>query len=185
MAKKIIQMYDKYQSTTKVYPKVLEECLPEDYQGLPDSLDDLEETVENIPEVIANPELAGTEDDLEGLQVGNTKYKVGGGKQLYQHNIVLQLNSTGAVTLQLITDNNVTMNITEIADYIKTKSSGSTYPIIASGYYISTAKLYGVYDVFKDSSNNVKFSRYAFADGSQGSSDITNFSIYKYNIVEL
>ena len=28
-------------------------------------------------EVIANPELAGTEDDLIGLQVGETKYKVG------------------------------------------------------------------------------------------------------------
>ncbi len=27
-------------------------------------------------EVIANPELAGTEDNLTGLQVGNTKYKV-------------------------------------------------------------------------------------------------------------
>lgn len=29
-------------------------------------------------EVIANPTLAGTEDELTGLQVGDTKYKVGG-----------------------------------------------------------------------------------------------------------
>lgn len=29
--------------------------------------------------VVANPTLAGTEADLEGLQVGDTKYKVGGG----------------------------------------------------------------------------------------------------------
>lgn len=29
--------------------------------------------------VVANPELAGTEADLTGLQVGETKYKVGGG----------------------------------------------------------------------------------------------------------
>ena len=29
-------------------------------------------------DVVANPTLAGTEDDLTGLQVGDTKYKVGG-----------------------------------------------------------------------------------------------------------
>lgn len=91
MAKKIIQMYDKYQSTTKVYPKVLEECLPEDYQGLPD-------TVEDIPVVVANPTLAGTEGDLEGIQVGDTKYKIGGGKQLYQHNLNWGVDSNGLKT---------------------------------------------------------------------------------------
>ncbi len=37
--------------------------------------------------VIANPTLEGNESTLEGLQVGDTKYKAGGGKQLYQHNI--------------------------------------------------------------------------------------------------
>lgn len=30
MAKKVVQLYDKYHSTTKVFPKVIEECLPED-----------------------------------------------------------------------------------------------------------------------------------------------------------
>ena len=50
----------------------------------------LNEIAENLPgggtTVIANPTLAGTEDALTGLQVGDTKYKVG--EKLYKHNIV-------------------------------------------------------------------------------------------------
>ena len=40
MCRKIVQMRDKYKSTTREYPKVLEQCLPTDYQGLPAKLDD-------------------------------------------------------------------------------------------------------------------------------------------------
>lgn len=83
MAKKVIQMYDKYKSTTKIYPKIIEECLPSDIVG----------KIEDATKVTANPTLAGTEADLTGLQVGDTKFKVGGGKQLYQHNIFCQFAS--------------------------------------------------------------------------------------------
>ena len=40
-----------------------------------------------VPVVSANPTLAGTEDNLTGLQVGDTKYKVpsGGGGTIYSH----------------------------------------------------------------------------------------------------
>ena len=40
---------------------------------------ELAKTVNNIPVVTANPELAGTESSLTGLQVGNTKYAVSSG----------------------------------------------------------------------------------------------------------
>lgn len=40
------------------------------------------EDAENIPVVVANPTLAGTESALNGLQVGDTKYSVGGGGSL-------------------------------------------------------------------------------------------------------
>ena len=40
---------------------------------------ELAKEVENIPVVTANPELAGTEANLTGLQVGNTKYAVSAG----------------------------------------------------------------------------------------------------------
>lgn len=42
-------------------------------------IDFLEAEIELIPEVVANPTLAGTEDDLESLQIGDTKYKVPSG----------------------------------------------------------------------------------------------------------
>lgn len=44
--------------------------------------------------VIANPELEGTEPDLEGLEVDGTKYKVpqGGGSALYKHYLYFQDN---------------------------------------------------------------------------------------------
>ena len=73
MAREIVQMYDKYHSTKKVYPKVIEECLPE-----------------GISKVVANPDPAG-ETELNGIQIGDTKYKVGGGNQLYEHHIKLQI----------------------------------------------------------------------------------------------
>lgn len=38
--------------------------------------------------VVANPTLAGDEDALTGLEVDGTKYAVGGGKQLYLHNVL-------------------------------------------------------------------------------------------------
>lgn len=64
MAKRVIQMYDKYKSTTKTYPKIIKECLQKDVT------DYIEGQVE------ANPTLAGSEAELTGLQVGDTKYKV-------------------------------------------------------------------------------------------------------------
>lgn len=41
----------------------------------------------NVPKVVANPTLAGDEDVITGLQIGDTKYKVGGGTKLYKHTL--------------------------------------------------------------------------------------------------
>lgn len=40
-----------------------------------------------VPKVRANPVLAGSEDSLTSLQVGDTKYKISGGTKLYRHEI--------------------------------------------------------------------------------------------------
>ena len=128
MAKKVIQMYDKYKSTTKIYPKVIKECFQEDAQeyiegqvvanpelaGTEGSLTSLEVggtkyKVEQPINVEANPTLAGTEADLTGIQIGETKYKVGGGSQLYQHNITGNLMDGGlgynyCVSITIIND---------------------------------------------------------------------------------
>lgn len=47
-------------------------------------------------DVEANPTLAGNEDTLEGLEVDGVKYAVGGGKQLYQHEIVVSYNRSSS-----------------------------------------------------------------------------------------
>ena len=41
--------------------------------------------------VVANPTLTGTEQELTSLQVGNAKYKSGGGK-LYMHSLIFIIN---------------------------------------------------------------------------------------------
>lgn len=59
--------------------------------------------------VVANPTLAGTEDALTGLQVGNAKYKVGGGNS--KHAYLFSVNSgIYASTFTYYTDND---NITD------------------------------------------------------------------------
>lgn len=64
----------------------------------------LNEIAENLPgggtEVIANPTLAGTEDTLIGLQVGDTKYKLDAGEKLYLHKITVQKNISGSIYTQ-------------------------------------------------------------------------------------
>ena len=66
-------------------------------------------------EVIANPTLAGTEDALTGLQVGETKYKVDSGTHLYQHFILC--NEGGIV---LITNDSTAFTLSTLTQYLYT-----------------------------------------------------------------
>ena len=70
---------------------ITEVVLDEDNNVLGSKVKDLENDVTyNLllgSQVEANPTLEGTESDLEGIEIDGTKYKVGGGSQLYQHNI--------------------------------------------------------------------------------------------------
>ena len=52
-------------------------------------VENFEEEVNKVsPTVNANPTLAGTEAELTGLEVGNTKYKISGSTKLYKHSIL-------------------------------------------------------------------------------------------------
>lgn len=165
MAKEIIQMYDKYHSTKKVYPKVLEECLPEDYQGLPD-------TVEKIPVVVANPTLAGTEGDLEGIQVGDTKYKIGGGKQLYQHNITYSILDTSErfhwqLNITIINDSNTPINTLALLNtYLYNNNLRSASKSLqCSGVQLDTnynTRYYNIVAVYCDNTSNVTLKAVAY-----------------------
>lgn len=159
MAKRVIQMYDKYKSTTKTYPKIIKECLQDDVldliegqveanptlAGTEASLTGLQigDTKYAVPQgttVVANPTLAGTEADLEGLQVGDTKYKVGGGKQLYQHNIrvkALHVHSGSyyylSTGITIINDSNVSIDTFEkLYSYLTSKGYTSINSILTS-----------------------------------------------------
>lgn len=52
-------------------------------------------------DVIANPELVGTEDNLEGLQVGNTKYKVASGGSNVVVNPILSGDEETATSIKV------------------------------------------------------------------------------------
>ena len=65
------------------------------YFGSGDSFDCDSEQIdlENIIQVQANPTLAGTESPLTGLRVGDDKYKVNSGTQLYRHTVLYKYES--------------------------------------------------------------------------------------------
>lgn len=69
-----------------------------------------------VSSVVANPTLAGTEDDLTGLQVGDTKYKVGGGLPSYTNDDIgksLKLVDSGGPTETVVTIEEQTVSVQE------------------------------------------------------------------------
>ena len=179
MAKKVIQMYDKYQSTTKVYPKVIKESFQEDAQeyiegqvvanptpaGGETTLAYIEigGTKYAIPvptTVIANPTLAGTEAELGSIQIGETKYKIGGGKQLYQHNISMIDNTYKSfISFSIINDSNSSFSKSDVITYIKNNFSALLpLPCNAVLYYLDILHIgTSLYINYTGGSNNFHF----------------------------
>ena len=83
----------------------------------------------------ANPTLAGTESDLEGIEIGGVKYKVGGGgggSQLYKHNISLHGrdfdNQYYDITFTIINSvNSAYASVAPIFTYLGDKGFDSQY----------------------------------------------------------
>lgn len=84
--------------------------------GGEDTLEDMygSEMSMHIYRVDGNPTLAGTEDDLTGLQIGDTKYKIPSKTKLYKHRASINLtitvnngtntyNATGTVEISILT----------------------------------------------------------------------------------
>jgi len=81
--------------------------------------------------VIANPTLVGDEADLEGLQVGNTKYKVpgggGSGDKLYEHNITIETFFDNTISrrnlhlqTKIINTSSIPITYQEFLNYVST-----------------------------------------------------------------
>ena len=93
-------------------------------------------------DVVANPTLAGTEADLEGIQVGNTKYKVGGGGITYTHTITLKHHSSGLECVIAVPSLSVTaLTKQQILDFLYT--GGTSY--LATGFYYVNSERYPVH----------------------------------------
>lgn len=96
----------------------------------------LEDIAEKMP--VANPTLAGTEDNLTGLEVRGVKYKVpeGGSTHLYQHNIFVG-DDNGQVAFYLITNSDTEFTVNTLIDYLKSclpSGSSSRKYICSSGF---------------------------------------------------
>ena len=81
--------------------------------------------------VVANPTLAGTEDALTGLQVGETKYKIDAPVK-YQHNVCVTVSSD-EIHFILVTDR--ATEYTAISQFISLITNYRLVP--ATGYFNS------------------------------------------------
>ena len=127
MPKRIITLKDKYKSTTFRYPKVLKKCLPEDVR----------EKIDNATLVVANPTLAGTEADLTGLQVGDTKYKVGGVSvsPKYLVHVEIERIGYGDIYFTVLKDDDTNFTFDTLLQKFTALGISSTGYIGASGYW--------------------------------------------------
>lgn len=83
-------------------------------------------------EVIANPTLDGTEDNLTGLQVDGTKYKVesGGGGHLYRHLCQCKIGTNSQICFEILNNDNAAFSTFQsCATYLKNNGK-----VMASGY---------------------------------------------------
>lgn len=105
-------------------------------------------------EVVANPTLAGTEDALTGLQVGDTKYKVPSVPHLYRHDIIVRRTTTGInvrASFTILSENNTPFTYDTLVEYLDANGYTSTsYLMACSGTVRPTSTagfnaLYGAY----------------------------------------
>lgn len=101
-------------------------------------------------QVVANPTLAGTEAALEGLQVGETKYKIeaggggGGGALFYQIDLTDQqfsdLEDNGTVTVT---------GLNLVVDDIKSAILAGTPVLVNVNYTMTTPVVMSAYKIFQ------------------------------------
>lgn len=99
--------------------------------------------------VVANPTLAGTEAELTGLQVGNTKYKVpqGGGATLYQHNIAFkETTNIQEVFFQVVimNDSQTQLTSSDVQSYL----NSNNFIVTTYGSYGEDTNTYMVGNVY-------------------------------------
>ena len=116
--------------------------------------------------VVANPMLTGTEQELTSLQVGNTKYKSSGGK-IYRHEISVEVQENGYLYFYF-TDN------------VQNYSKFTDIPIKKGvGYYTSSkyANCPAVFDM--DVSGNMLCVYFTTMNNTNSQAGVQYIDIYK------
>lgn len=127
-------------------------------------------------EIVANPTLAGTEDNLTGLKIGNTKYKINGNgslTHLYQHNITIYVvtESEGEeysffFNTTALTTSNTQFTLNTLVEYLHDNgfeyNNGKPNCITASGA-VSGFVVIGIYN---DDENDLTKLGVAYDDSS-------------------
>lgn len=137
-------------------------------------------------DVEANPTLAGNEDTLEGLEVDGVKYAVGGGgKQLYQHNINIQLWNTdyGWIGLKIIDSDNSSFTYAKLKQWLENNgfsrvghsSAMRDKGFSVVGYELDSTKK-PIYNIYVDTNENSIGYNAQGTYGSFNSESITNFN---------
>ena len=112
----------------------------------------LQEEIGGGTTVIANPTLAGTEADLTGLQVGETKYKVPQGSGGIEY---VELEVTGLITSGTLTQEQMTK--LENGAFIKTTDGRVFFPNISQVYSSTVYENAGAFkyqEIFIDTKSN-------------------------------
>ena len=204
MAKRVIQMYDKYKSTTKTYPKVIKECLQEDVTdyiegqvkanptlaGTEASLEglqvgDTKYKVEQPINVVANPSPAGT-TELTGIQIGTTKYKINSGKQLYQHNIKLDADYC-YIYIVIISDRSTAYTKNDLSQYLMDNNIDSINSALNSvnGYYARGGEYSIPMSLFYETTNGFVISTRDTTSQTWATKILTTVSVSIDKVVEL
>ena len=140
-------------------------------------------------QVVANPTLVGTEADLEGIQIGSTKYKVGGGKQLYQHNIVVQYESGTnffRIGFPIISESATAMDKSAVIDWIEAHIPENSN-FIPAGVCSNSSGVYPCINFFITSANKwyVQYWTGGSASAFQIATSSNSVNVYDDNIITL
>lgn len=130
-------------------------------------------TTEVAETVIANPTLVGTEANLTGLQVGDTKYAVlqggSGEKHLYQYQISFNDDMSDLVTIEIFSSN----------DYIEIDFNTLALELVENFYYY----IYGGYTQIYDLNNTTLPYSFSISGASTlTASNTSNFSFIRKQI---
>lgn len=139
--------------------------------------DTLNCTVPTPTTVVANPTMAGTESDLTGLQVGDTKYAIPSGGSLYLHTI--NLTEQTQVKYRIVCTKSTAFTFAEFTKWLydngySQQNSGLVPPLEFFGSGDSTNFAYR--SLYATNSTRLFLSK--FAVGRDGTTGITTTEFY-------